>query len=55
MYVENGKVYCKSHGFLPEDSLAERREKIDYRDMHRMGYCTLNDGLTVNYKVVERI
>ncbi|MBC5628533.1 terminase large subunit [Clostridium sp. NSJ-6] len=53
MYVENGKVYCKSHGFLPEDSLSERRENINYRDYAQKGYCDLHKGMTVNYTKVE--
>lgn len=54
MYKENGKYYCMSHGFLPKDTLNNRREKIDYRQMERMGYCTLINGLTVNYNAVEQ-
>ena len=54
MYKENGKYYCMSRGFLPKDTLNNRREKIDYRQMERMGYCTLTDGLTVNYNTVEQ-
>lgn len=45
--------YSKSHGFLPEDSLASRREKIDYRAYAKAGYCDLHKGMTVNYTLVE--
>lgn len=53
MYKENNIVYCKSHGFLPSDSLANRRERIDYRLYERKGYCTIHEGMTVNYTKVE--
>ncbi len=53
MYVEDGIIYCKSHGFLPEESLADRRESIDYRDYAEKGYCDLHKGMTVNYTKVE--
>jgi Phage terminase-like protein, large subunit len=46
-------VYCKSHGFLPEDSLANRREKIDYRKYAEAGYCDIHSGMTVSYTLVE--
>ena len=54
MYVEDGKVYCKSHGFLPEMSLADRRENINYRDYAKKNYCDLHKGMTVNYTKVEK-
>lgn len=53
MYVEDGYVYCKSHGFLPEESLPKRKEKVDYRRFAELGYCTLCKGMTVDYGVVE--
>jgi phage terminase large subunit-like protein len=53
MYKENGKYYLTSHGFLPEGSLAERREKIDYRAYEKVGYCTITPGNIVNYTLVE--
>lgn len=46
-------VYCNSHGFLPEDSLADRRERLDYRKYAEAGYCDLHPGMTVNYTKVE--
>lgn len=47
-------VYCHSKGFLPEDSLATRREKhIDYRKYEKLGYCDIHEGMTVNYTLVE--
>lgn len=54
MFRENGQYYCHSHAFLPKDTLSERQEKIDYYAMERFGYCTLCDGMTVNYSQVER-
>lgn len=53
MYREDNKIYCKSHGFLPEDSLAERRENIDYRNYAELGYCDIHKGMTVSYTKVE--
>lgn len=52
-FDDDGIVYCKSKGFLPEDTLAERREKIDYREYERLGYCDIHKGMTVNYTLVE--
>lgn len=47
-------IYCKSHGFLPEDSLANRREKhINYRNYAELRYCDIHKGMTVNYTKVE--
>ncbi|AJA49538.1 putative terminase large subunit [Clostridium pasteurianum DSM 525 = ATCC 6013] len=53
MYKEDNIIYCMSHGFLPADSLDKRREKIDYRDYAKKGYCDLHKGMTVNYTLVE--
>ncbi len=50
-----GEILVHSHGFLPEDSLTSgnRREKIDYRLMEQLGYCTINKGMTVSQLVVR--
>lgn len=53
MYKENGKYYLAAHAFLPEDTLEERREKIDYRLMEQLGYCTITKGKIVDYRLVE--
>lgn len=53
MYKENGMYYLTSHGFLPEGSLTNRREKFDYREAARKGYCTITKGMIVNYTQVE--
>lgn len=53
MYKENDKYYLVSHGFLPEDTIPERREKIDYRSFQEKGYCTITPGVIVNYTIVE--
>lgn len=52
-FEDEGIVYCKSHGFLPEDSLASRRERLDYRKYEEVGYCDIHPGMTVNYTLVE--
>jgi len=54
MYKENGKYYIKAHAFLPKNSLAGRREKIDYRLMEELGCCTITEGDIVDYNVVEQ-
>lgn len=53
MYRQGDKIYCKSHGFLPEDSLAERRENINYRSYAKFGYCDIHKGMTISYGKVE--
>ncbi len=53
MYKENNIIYCKSHGFLPKDSLNKRREDIDYKAYEKLGYCDIHKGMTVNYTLVE--
>lgn len=53
-FEDSGIIYCKSHGFLPKDSLSKRREKhINYRRYRQLGYCDIHDGMTVNYSLVE--
>ena len=53
-FEDEGITYCNSHGFLPKDSLKNRREKhIDYREYEKVGYCDINKGMTVNYTFVE--
>ncbi|MCJ8173968.1 terminase large subunit [Clostridium botulinum] len=54
-FEDEGIIYCNSHGFLPEDSLPNRREKhIDYRKYEKEGYCNIHKGMTVNYSKVEK-
>ena len=53
MYKENGKYYCKSHGFLPGHNMEDRREKIDYYRMERQGYCDIHDSITIQYNLLE--
>ncbi|MEO2596212.1 terminase TerL endonuclease subunit [Clostridium perfringens] len=53
MYKENNILYCHSKGFLPADSLAKRRERIDYKRYAELGYCDIHDGMTGNYTLVE--
>ncbi len=53
MYKENNVLYCHSKAFLPKDSLAKRRERIDYKRYAELGYCNIHEGMTVNYTLVE--
>lgn len=53
MYREGDNIYCMSHGFLPADNLADRRENINYREYAKKGYCDIHEGMTVNYNLVE--
>jgi len=56
MFVEDGIFYLKAHAFLPENTLPERRERIDYRTMENSGYCTITPGDIVDYNLLkERI
>lgn len=50
---ENGKIIAKSKGFLPEESLENRTDNIDYRLYHQLGYCEVHEGAIVNYDLVE--
>lgn len=53
MYEEDGEYYGISKGFLPNGNMKERREKIDYYKMQKLGYCEIHEGLTVNYNKIE--
>lgn len=52
-YKENDYYYTRAKAFLGKDSIEERREKIDYYEMERQGYCYINKGRTVSYTAVE--
>lgn len=51
---KDGKYKLKAHGFLPEATLDERREDIDYRLYEELGYCTICKGYTIDYEQVEK-
>lgn len=54
MYKEDDMYYTKAHAFLPENTLKDRREKIDYYAMERLGYCTIQKGANlIQQKEVE--
>ena len=53
MYKDNGKYYLHSKGFLPSETLDQRREKIDYRQYARAGYCEIHEGYIINYTKIE--
>lgn len=53
MYKENGKYYLYSKGFLPSETLDQRREKIDYRQYAKAGYCEIHEGYIINYTKIE--
>ena len=52
-YEEDGEYYLIAHAFLPENTLPNRREKIDYRQMEKHGYCTITPGDIVDYNLLE--
>ena len=54
MFKHDGKYYSKSIGFLPEDSLSDRREKFDYRQAQERGECIITKGSIVDYTEVEK-
>jgi phage terminase large subunit-like protein len=53
MYKKDGIYYLIAHAFLPKNTLSARREKIDYRQMERLGYCTITKGDIVDYNLLE--
>lgn len=53
MFKEDGKYFVKSIGFLPSDSLPNRREKIDYKALEPLGECIITKGAIVDYNAVE--
>lgn len=53
MYKENNNYYVKAIGFLPEESLKNRREKFDYRLSAEMGECHITEGYIVDYNYLE--
>lgn len=54
MYREDDMYYTKAHAFLPDGSMNDRREKIDYYDMERRGYCTIQkDANVIQHHDVE--
>lgn len=53
MAKKEGKYLLHSRGFLPRETLAKRREKIDYVAYERQGYCDIHDGFIVSYSKVE--
>lgn len=57
MYKEDGKYYLLSKGFLPKNTIQERREKIDYLVYESLGYCelTLKDRVADYERIEEYI
>lgn len=53
IYKENGIYYIKAIGFLPEESLKNRREKFDYRVSEQLEECYINSGYIVDYNLLE--
>lgn len=54
MSKDNNKYSLISHGFLPEETLKERKEKVDYKLYEDLGYCTICNGYTIDYELVEQ-
>ena len=48
---EDGKFYTKSFGFLPRESLKNRREKLDY-NLYDGTYCFINEGSVIKYEFI---
>jgi len=53
MFLEDGIYHVIGHAFLPRDTLASRREDIDYELMQEQGHCTICDGAIVDYDLLE--
>ncbi len=51
MYEEQGVIYCKSHGFVPENSLnsPNRTEKINYLEEEALNNVTIQKGDNIKY------
>ena len=52
-YKDGDEYFLIAHAFLPENTLPNRRERIDYRQMERLGYCTITPGDIVDYNLLE--
>lgn len=46
--------YTKSIGFLPRESLIDRKEKFDYQLSETLGECIILDGIVIDYNYVEQ-
>ncbi|MBW9154869.1 terminase TerL endonuclease subunit [Clostridium tagluense] len=54
MYKKDNKYYTSAHSFLPQNTLGDRRERIDYYDMERKGYCTIQKNVnTIQQNLIE--
>lgn len=53
MYKEDNKYFIKAIGFLPEESLKERRERFNYRISAENEECYITDGYIVDYNLME--
>lgn len=53
MYKENGKYFVKAIGFIPEDTLPDRREKLDYRVLEEKGECFIIKGDVIDDEYLE--
>lgn len=51
MYEEAGIIYCKSHGFVPRNTLnsPNRTEKINYLEEEALGNVTIQEGDSIKY------
>lgn len=52
-YQEDGKYYFIAKGFLPKETLSERKEKIDYLAYEDKKYCELMEGRIADYVRIE--
>lgn len=53
--MEDGYFYVKTHGFLPENTLSEKRQtdKVPYDLWIDMGHLTATDGDIINYNYIQ--
>ena len=53
IYKENNIYYVKAIGFLPQDSLENRREKLDYKLLESREECFIVPGTTIDDEFIE--
>jgi len=49
---ENGKYYFKTHYYLPESALNEKKDKETYKLWKRLGLLTVTPGNVTDYDFI---